>query len=347
MLAFPTMNAALASLISTLFVGFRSRLALQAEILALRHQLNVLRRSTDARRQLRTSDRILWVWLSQLWSDWRSALLIVKPETVIRWHRQGFRLYWRWKSRRHGRPDTGREVRELIRKMCISNPTWGAPRVHAELLKLGIDVSQSTVSKYMVTPRKPPSQTWRTFLKNHVKQLVSVDFFVVPTVSFRILFVFLVLAHDRRRVLHFNVTEHPTAEWTATQILQAFPWDTAPRYLLRDRDRICGDAFRIQAASMQITEVLTAPQAPWQTPYVERLIGSIRRECFDHIIVINESSLRRTLKSFFEYYHSSRTHLTLAKDAPDPRPIQPPHIGRVVEAPKVGGLHHRYERRAA
>jgi len=228
LLAFPSMNGVLFSLISTLSFSFRSRLALQAEILALRHQLNVPQRSAHARRVLRSSDRILWAWLSQLWPDWRSALLIVKPETVIRWHRRGFCLYWRWKSRHPGRPDTGREIRELIRKMCISNPTWGAPRVHGELLKLGLDISQSTVSKYMVRPRKPPSQAWRTFLENHFKQLVSVDFLVVPTVSFRILFVFLVLAHDRRRVLHFNVTVHPTAEWAATQIVQAFPWDTAP-----------------------------------------------------------------------------------------------------------------------
>jgi putative transposase len=341
------MNAVLTSLISTLLVAFRSRLALQAEILALRHQLSVLQRSTHARRRLRLSDRILWVWLSRLWSDWRSALLIVKPETVIRWHRQGFRLYWRWKSRRPGRPDTEREIRELIRKMCISNPTWGAPRVHGELLKLGINVSQSTVSKYMIRHRKPPSQSWRTFLENHVKQLAAVDFFVVPTIDFKLLFVFLVLAHERRRVIHFNVTEHPTAEWTATQIAQAFPLDTARRYLLRDRDGIYGDAFRQQVSNLQITEILTAPRSPWQTPYVERLIGSIRRECLDHIIVINASSLHRTLKSFFAYYHDSRCHLAPNKDSPETREVQPPDKGIVVEIPRVGGLHHRYERRAA
>ncbi len=214
-------------------------------------------------------------------------------------------------------------------------------------LKLGIDISQSTVSKYIVRPRKSPSQTWRTFLKNHVKQLVSVDFSVVPTIDFKLLFVFLVLAHERRRVIHFNVTEHPTAEWAAAQPMQAFPRDTAPRYLLPDRDRIYGDTFRAQASNMQITEVLTAPRSPWQTPYVERLIGSIRRECLDHIIVINESSLRRILKSFFDYYLGSCTHLALAKDAPKPRPIQPPQAGRIVELPEVGGLHHRYERCAA
>jgi len=220
LLAFRSMNSVLASLISTLLVSFRSRRALQAEILALRHQINILQRSSPKRPHLRASDRILWVWLSRLWPNWRSALLIVKPETVIRWHRQGFRLYWRWKSRHPGRPDAGREIRELIRKMCVSNPSWGAPRIHGELLKLGIEVSQTTVSKYMVRHRKPPSQTWRAFLDNHLKQLVSIDFFVVPTIDFKLLFVFLILAHERRHIIHFNVTQHPTADWAAQQLLQ-------------------------------------------------------------------------------------------------------------------------------
>lgn len=346
LLTFGLMNGVLVSLISTLLVSFRSRLALQAEILALRHQLNILQRSSNKRRRLRASDRILWVWLSQLWSDWRSALLIVKPETVIRWHRQGFRLYWRWKSRHPGRPDAGREIRELIRKMCVSNPTWGAPRIHGELLKLGIDVSQTTVSKYMVRRRKPPSQTWRAFLDNHVKQLVSIDFFVVPTIDFKLLFVFLVLAHERRRVIHFNVTQHPTAAWAAQQLLQAFPCDTAPRYLLRDRDSIYGETFPGLITSMGISQVLTAPRSPWQSPYVERLIGSIRRECLDHIVVLGEESLRRILRSCIEYYHHSRCHLALNKDSPEAREVQPPDKGGIVQIPKVGGLHHRYERRA-
>jgi len=215
------------------------------------------------------------------------------------------------------------------------------------LLKLGIEVSQATVAKYMARRSKPPSQTWRTFLENHLKEMVSVDFLVVPTISFRVLFVFIVLAHDRRRVLHFNVTAHPTAEWTADQILQAFPWDTAPGYLLRDRDSIYGDRFRRQVGSMGIKEVLTAPRSPWQSPYVERLIGSIRRECLDHIVAINEESLRATLRSYFSYYHDSRCHLGLNKDSPEPREVQSPDKGRIVEIPKVGGLHYRYERRAA
>jgi len=242
-------------------------------------------------------------------------------------------------------PGTAREIGELIRGMSNSNVLWGAPRLHGELLKLGIEVSQATVAKYMVKRPKPPSQTWRTFLENHVKQLVY--FIVVPTVSFRIRYVFLVLAHERRRVVHFNVTEHPTGEWTAEQLVQAFPWDTAPRYLLWDRDRIYGEAFRIQAANMEIGEVLTAPRSPWQTPYVERLIGSLRRECLDHVIVLNESWLRRHVACYLDYDHGSRSHLSLGKDSPGGRAVEPPELGRIVAVPKVGGLHHGHERRAA
>ena len=223
----------------------------------------------------------------------------------------------------------------------------GEPRIHGELLKLGIEVSQATVAKYMFRRGKPPSQAWRTFLENHLKTMVSVDFLVVPTISFRILFVFFVMSHDRIRVLHFNVTAHPTAEWTADQILQAFPWDTSPRYLLRDRDSIYDNTFRRQISSMAIKEVLTAPRSPWQNPYVERVIGSIRRECLNHIIAINEASLRATLRSYFSYYHDSRCHLALNKDSPEPREVQSPDKGWIVAIPKVGGLHHRYERRAA
>ena len=328
---------------------FQSRLRLEAEIVALRHQIIVLRRSQRGRIRLCASDRFFWVWLSRLWSGWRSALAIVKPETVISWHRKGFRLYWAWKSRRGipGRPEARQEVRDLIRKMSLANPLWGAPRIHGELLKLGIEVSQATVAKYMAGQRKPPSQTWGTFLNNHVKQLVSTDFFVVPTVTFRVLYVFLVLAHDRRRLLHFNVTAHPTAEWTAQQMAEAFPWGSAPRYLLHDRDSIYGDAFRQRVRGMGVREGLMAPRSPWQSPYVERLIGSVRRECLDHVTVLNETCLRRTLRSYFHYYLEVRTHLALGKNAPEPRATQPPELGAVVEIHEVGGLHHRYERRAA
>jgi transposase InsO family protein len=231
--------------------------------------------------------------------------------------------------------------------MSRKNPLWGAPRTHGELLKLGIDVGETSVSKYIVRRRRPPSQTWRTFLENHVKSLVSVDFFTVPTIRFQILYVFLVMAHDRRRIVHFNVTTHPTAEWTAHQMREAFPWDTAPRYLLRDRDRIFGQAFVDQVQAMGIKQVLAAPRSPWQRAYVERVIGTIRRECLDHVIVFNKRSLNRHLKTFLDYYHRSRTHLGLQKDAPEPRPIQSVERGQVISIPEVGGLHHRYERRVA
>jgi len=343
------MKAVLSAFLSMLRSCLRSRASIQIEILALRHQLAVLQRQTTKRPGLRSADRLLWVILSRVWAQWCSALVIVKPETVIAWQRKGFRLYWRWKSRggKSGRPCVSREIRELVMRMSIANPLWGAPRIHGELLKLGIQISQATVAKYMVRQRKPPSQTWRTFLENHVKQLVAIDFLVVPTVSFRLLFVFVVLGHHRRHAIHFNVTAHPTAEWTAQQIAEAFPWDSAPRYLLHDRDCIYGTAFCQRVGEMGIGEVLSAPRSPWQNPYAERFIGSLRRECLDHIIVFNESSLRHILKAYFDYYEHSRTHLALQKDAPESRAIQPREAGIVVELPQMGGLHHRYERRAA
>jgi len=231
--------------------------------------------------------------------------------------------------------------------MRRENPTWGAPRIHGELLKLGINIAESSVSKYMRRCHKPPSQSWRTFLENHAQQLVSIDFFTVPTIRFQVLYVFLVLAHDRRRILHFNVTAHPTAEWTGQQLREAFPFAQLPRYLLRDRDAIFSNDFREQVRDMGICEVLSAPRSPWQRAYVERVIGSIRRECIDHVIAFHESSLRKILRSYFEYYHRFRTHLSLGKDSPELRAIQPPEMGSVVSVPQVGGLHHRYERQAA
>jgi transposase InsO family protein len=301
------------------------------------------------RPKLTASDRFFWARLLELWSDWRTALIIVKPETVIAWHRKGFRLFWTWKIRhgQAGRPSVPKDVRELIRNMSHDNPLWGAPRIHGELLKLGIDIGETSVGKYMARRRKPPSQTWRTFLENHVKTMVSVDFFTVPTIRFQVLYVFLVLAHDRRRILHGNVTAHPTAEWTAQQLREAFPFDQIPRYMLRDRDGIFGGDFRKDVKAMGIKEVLSAPRSPWQRAYVERVIGTIRRECLDHVIVFKEASLYRHVSLFVAYYHESRTHLSLAKDTPEPRPVQAPELGRIVTIPQIGGLHHRYERRAA
>ena len=334
------------SFLSSFRVYFRTHADIQLEVLALRHQVTVLQR-TNPKPKLRPADRRLWVWLSRSWSRWRSALVIVKPDTVVDWHRRGFRWYWTWKVRhgKAGRPSVPKATRELIRTMSRDNVLWGAPRIHGELLKLGIPVSQASVAKYMVRHSKPPSQTWRTFLANHVSQMVSVDFFTVHTIWFETLFVFVVLAHNRQRILHFNVTVNPTAEWTAQQIVEAFPFDSAPKYLLRDRDRIYGYEFRKQLEVMDIHEILSAPRSPWQRAYVERLIGSIRRECLDHVIVFNEECLRRTLVAYFRYYHRVRLHLSLEKDSLDPRSVQP--IGGIVAISRVGGLHHLYERHAA
>src|SRR5712692_4406024 len=339
----------LSAFLAALSSVFRTHAALRAEILALRHQIGVLQRSARKRQKLTAADRFFWAWLSGVWLEWRSALVIVKPETVIGWHRQGFKLFWSWKIRqgRVGRPVVSQAVRDLIRQMSRENPTWGAPRIHGELLKLGIEVGETSVGKYMVRRRKPPSQNWRTFLENHVKTMVSVDFFTVPTLRFQVLYVFLVLAHDRRRIVHFNVTAHPTADWNAQQLREAFPFEQIPRYLLRDRDGIFGADFRQDVKAMGIKEVLSAPRSPWQRAYVERVIGTVRRECLDHVIVFSEASLYRHVKSFLAYYHESRTDLSLAKDEPEPRPVYPPALGAVVAIPQVGGLHHRYERRAA
>jgi transposase InsO family protein len=274
-------------------------------------------------------------------------MVLVKPATVVQWHRNGFRLYWRRRSRRLGRPRMAREIRELIRNMSLANPLWGAPRIHGELLKLGFDVSQATVGRYLPWRSKAPSPTWRSFLHNHRHDTAAIDMFVVVTARFQLLYALVVLGNERRKVVHFDVTQNPTQGWLARQITEAFPWNTAPRFLLRDRDASYGQTFRDRVQAMAIEEVVTAPRSPWQNAYVERIIGSIRRECLDHVIVFDERHLRRVLSTYFEYHHRSRTHLSLGKDCPEPRPIQPPSAGTVIAFPKVGGLHHRYERRAA
>ncbi len=322
------------------------RAALVAESLALRHQLGIMQRSVK-RPRLRQRDRILWVWLSRLWANWRSCLMIVKPDTVLRWHRDGFRLYWRWKLRsKPGRPKIDAEIRRLIRQMSRENATWGPPRIQSELALLGYTVDQSTVAKYMCRHRKPPSQNWRTFLENHVPDIAAIDFFVVPTARFRLLFCFIVLRHEQRRVVHFNVTAHPNARWTAQQVVEAFPYDEAPRFMIRDRDGIYGVDFRERVKHMGVEEVVTAPQSPWQNPFAERVIGSIRRDCLDHVIVFSEAHLMRILARYFAYYHEARTHLSLDRNAPVPRRIEHPSEGKVIAIPQVGGLHHRYTRAA-
>jgi transposase InsO family protein len=326
----------------------RSRLSLQLEIVALRHQLAVYQRTTE-RPRIGSGDRIFWSWLSRHWPGWRDALVFVQTGTVIAWQRKRFREHWAKLSQsgKPGRPQVPKEIRELIRKMSEANVSWGSPRIVGELHKLGIDVAKSTVEKYRVRSTKPPSPTWKAFLNNHVSDLVSIDFFVVPTVKNKVLFVLVVLAHHRRRVVHFNVTEHPTAQWTAQQITEAFPWETAPKYLLRDRDAIYGRVFQRRVRTMGIEEVLTAPRSPWQKAFVERIIGSIRRDCLDHVVVLNDPHLKRILASYFTYYHRWRTHLSLEMDSPESRSVQSPALGKVVQFQEVGGLHHHYERMAA
>jgi putative transposase len=334
------------SIVAAIARRFRSRAVLELENLALRHQLHVLRRQRPGRLRLFAIDRLLWVWLYRWWPRCLDTMVLVKPATVVQWHRQGFRLFWRWRSR-SGRPSVDREIRKLIRDISGANPLWGAPRIHGELLKLGIEISQATVAKYMVRRRGTPSPTWRSFLRNQAAGIAAIDMFVVASASFRLLYVMIVLNHDRRRIVRFDVTRNPTAGWLARQITEAFPWDTAPRYLLRDRDASYGQDFRKQVDAMGITEVVSAARSPWQNAYVERVIGSIRRECLDYILIFNERHLRRVLSSYADYYHRSRTHLSLDKDCPDPRPVMPPRIGRVIAFPQVSGLHHRYERLAA
>ena len=335
------------SIVSRLVCRLRSRAAVELENLALRHQLHVLLRQRPGRLHLFTFDRLLWVLLYRLWPRCLEVMVLVKPATIIQWHRHGFRLFWRWRSR-SGRPSVKREIRDLIRQMSRANPLWGAPRIHGELLKLGIEISQATVAKYTVRRGgTQPSQNWRTFLRNHVQGIAAIDMFVVASASFRLLYVIIILTHDRRKIMRTDVTEHPTAAWLSRQVTEAFPWDTAPHNLLRDRDASYGSEFRSRVEAMGIAEVITAPRSPWQNAYVERVIGSIRRECLDHIVIFNERHLRRVLSSYVDYYQRSRTHLSLDKDCPDFRPIQHRSVGRVVAIPNVGGLHHRYERLAA
>jgi hypothetical protein len=322
--------------------------AVAFENAALRLQLAAFQRKRK-RPVLTTFDRLFWVGLSRVWRGWRVPLLYVKPDTVVRWQRERFRRFWARLSqpqrRGRGRPATAAEIRRLIEQMAAINPLWRAPRIHGELKMLGIAVSERTVSRILRTVRRPPSQTWKTFLHNHLGQLVSIDFFTVPTVTMKVLFVFILLEHRRRQVLHFNVTEHPTAAWTSQQIVEAFADRDAPRYLLRDRDGIYGNDVRRRIASLHMEEILTAPRSPWQNPYAERLIGSIRRDCLNHFVILNARHLRRTLASYFAYYHGSRTHLGLDKQCPFPRQVS--SIGRIIEIPQLGGLHHRYERVAA
>src|SRR3979411_186003 len=281
--------------------------------------------------------------MTQLWPSLLGATQVVQPETILRWHRAGFKAFWRWKSRnRAGRPKIDRGLRDLIRRMSKENPLWGAPRIHGELLKLGFEIAESTVSKYMIWRRGPPSQNWRTFLLNHADAIAAIDLCVVPTLTFERLFAFIVLGHGRRRWLWFAVTRHPTAEWLAQQIVEAFPWNTAPTYLMRDNDGAYGRAFTSRVRAMGIRDRPISPRSPWQNTYVERLIGTLRRDCLDHVLIFGERHLRQVLTLYSLYYNETRTHLGLSKDAPLRRAVQ--RSGTIVTTPILSGLHHRYAR---
>ena len=335
------MVALLCFLLALLVSPFRSKTRLEAENAALRHQLAVLRRKVRGRLGFTRGDRWFFVQLYRWFPSILKTITIIQPETVVRWHRAGFRLYWRWKLRSlGGRPQIGADLRALIRRMSLENPLWGAPRIHGELLKLGFEVAQSSVAKYMVKRRGPPSQGWRTFLRNHAPDIAAMDLFVVPTVGFDLLYAFVIVRLDRRDLVWINVTANPTAEWIARQLTEAFPWDEAPRHLIRDRDRAYGAAITRRLRAIGIRDKPIAPASPWQNGFAERLIGSIRRECTDHIIAVGEGQLRRILRSFAHYYNGSRTHRSLNKDAPRRRLIE--SVGTIVSRPILGGLHHRY-----
>ena len=337
------MIALLYFVLAVLATPFKSKNRLEAENAALRHQVVVLRRKVRGRVRLTNSDRWFLIQLYRWFPSILHVLTIIRPETLVRWHRAGFRCYWRWKSRqRGGRPQIDTDLRALIRRMSIENPLWGAPRIHGELLKLGFEVAQSSVAKYMIKRRGPPSQGWRTFLRNHAPDIAAMDLFIVPTIGFDLLYVFVIVRLGRRDLVWINVTRHPTAEWIARQLTEAFPWDQAPRYLIRDWDRIYGSIVTRRMRAMGIRDRPTALASPWQNGFAERLIGSIRRECVDHFVVLGEAHLRRILRAYVGYYNDIRTHWSLDKDAPVSRPVQ--WIGSIKSNPILGGLHHHYVR---
>jgi putative transposase len=313
----------------------RQRLAL--ENIALRHQLAVLRRSVN-RPRIHDSDRVFWILMMRALKDWKDAVHIVKPETVLRWHKKGFRYNWRRKSKgKQGRPPISFKLIHLIRRLSMENTTWGAPKIASELALLGHTVAESTVAKYMVKAREPKcSQRWGTFIRNHMDVTAACDFFVVPTATFKVMYVFVVLSHARREILHVNVTEHPTAAWTARQIREAFPWKD-PRMLLHDRDRIYGWEFNEMLKARGIRSLRSSPRSPWQNAYAERVIGTLRRECTDHIIPLGRRHLLRVLNEYVEYYNQSRPHQSLERDAPLHRPVE--RIGDVCARPVLNGRY--------
>ena len=337
------MIALLCFVLAVLAAPFKPKSQLEAENAALRHQLIVLRRNVQGRVRLTNNDRWFFIQLYRWFPSILKVLTIVQPETLVRWHRAGFRRYWRWKLRPWGgRPRIDAHLRALIRRMSLENPLWGAPRIHGELLKLGFEVAQSSVAKYMVKRRGPPSQGWRAFLRNHAPDIAAMDLFVVPTIGFDLLYAFVIVGLGRRELIWINVTTNPTAEWIAGQLTEAFPWNEAPHYIIRDRDQIYGTIVTRRLRAMGIRDRPIAPASPWQNGFAERLIGSIRRECADHFVVLGEAHLRRILRSYARYYNDIRTHRSLDKDAPVSRPVQ--RTGSISSRPILGGLHHHYVR---
>jgi transposase InsO family protein len=337
------------AVVGALLAALRPRAILVAENLVLRQQLAILRRATP-RPRLQPIDRAFWILVSRLWSRWAECLAIVQPATVIAWHRRGFARWWAWKSRPVGRPPIAPELVSLIEQMARENPLWSRRRIASELAKLGHAVDKDTVAKYMPRPaprpRRPPSQTWKTFLRNHLAGTIAIDFLTVPTVTFNVLYVFFVLSLERRRVLHVNVTAHPYGAWAAQQMVEAIGAEIVPARLIRDRDAIFGAEFDSRVDNLGVRQIRISPRSPWQNGYAERWVGTLRRELLDHIIVLGERHLLRLIRQHVAYYNEDRPHMSLDCDAPVARAVQPPSGGRVVALPRVGGLHHRYSRAA-
>ncbi|MGH2352748.1 MAG: integrase core domain-containing protein [Chloroflexota bacterium] len=335
----------------TLRAAFRDRGDLVLENLLLRHQLAVLTRPTRPRRRVRFRrvDQVLWVLVRRLRRDWRRHLVVITPDTVVRWHRAGWRQYWRWRSRAAGgRPRLSTTIQELIARMSRENPLWGAERIRGELLKLGIAVSNRSIRRYRRPgPTRVPSQTWRTFLANHAHAIWAADLFVVQTLTFKTLHVLLFISHGRRELVHLAVTAHPAAAWVWRQLVEATPWGRRPKHLIRDRDRVYGGAFRDRTKLLGIDTILTPVRAPRANAIAERVIGTIRRECLDHMIPLDERHLRTLLAEFVDYYNQDRPHRTLQLETPHPQGRSRAGPLRVVRARSVlGGLHHVYERAA-
>ena len=334
------------SLVAVVRVFFRSRSDTALEILALRQQVAVLKRKRP-RPKLNGLDRLFWTALRRCWSRWLDVLVIVKPETVIGWHRAGFRLYWRWRSRsRRGRPTITEEIHGLIRRLAEENRDWGAPKIHGELQKLGFVVSERSVARYLqrIRRRGDPGKRWLAFLQNHREGIAAFDFFTVPTVTFRLLYCFFVIEHGRRRILRCNVTGHPSAEWVVQQLREAFPEAGPYRYVIFDRDSIFNEDVVIFLKATGLKPKRTSVRAPWQNGIAERWVGSCRREMLDHVIALNESHLRRLLRDYVNYHQEDRTHDSLEKDTPNRRSAEQKSAenASVTSSPRLGGLHHRY-----